>query len=60
MGISPVQKIEELKKIKTLITTSNNWEKIKIKLNRLDLEKTSMSGAMNVGNHMDTQNNGYK
>jgi hypothetical protein len=28
----------------------------KIKINRFDFERTSMLGAMNVGNHLDTQN----
>jgi hypothetical protein len=30
-------------------------KKIKIKINRLNLEKILMLGAMNVGNHLDTQ-----
>jgi len=49
-----VQKHEELKINKNLNQTIKQLKKIKIKL-RLDLERTSMLVAMNVGNHLDTQ-----
>jgi hypothetical protein len=53
--ISPLKKHEELKINKNLNQTIKQLKKIKNKLNGLDLEKTSMLSAMNVGNHLDTQ-----